>query len=242
MPNWGGGASGAASGAGLGFQFGGPVGAAIGGTGGFLAGLFTGGKKKKKPGDEGLGEEEEVRNLLRQRSEQLSGEGARLRETGEVALSPVLQYFKQLMSGDPAAMLEATRPERGRVIDQYDTARRAISEFAPRGGGAAQAVAGSYVQQGQQLADITSQARQGAVAGLAQLGPQLQALGLNAEQVASMDLNTLINAITQGEYLGLQRRGQNIGAATGVGEAIGSLLGLYLTREGGAWGAKPKAA
>jgi len=46
--NWGGGASGAVSGATLGGTVGGPIGAGIGGLLGGVAGLFGGGRKKKK--------------------------------------------------------------------------------------------------------------------------------------------------------------------------------------------------
>jgi len=188
-----------------------------------------------KPGDGSI----DINQLLKDRSDRLGQEGSDLRQQGQEALSPVLDYFKKLIGGDPAAMMEATAPERGKVIDQYDAARNAVARFAPRGGGQGSAIAGSYVQQAQQLGDITSQARQGAVAGLAQLGPQLQALGLNADQVASMDLNALINAVLTRESLDVQKRGQTMAMWSDVGSGVGDLLGQYLTREGGMLESKP---
>lgn len=216
--------------------------------GGYAAAPFTGGfsipsanmlageierrqSKNDTPGggaNRAGGDGTDIEALLQQRSKDLSTTGTQMRQTGQEALSPVLEYFKQLISGDPAAMLQATQPERGKVIDQYDAARNAIARFAPRGGGQGSAIAGSYVQQAQQLSDITSRAREGAVEGLAQLGSQMQALGLNAEQVASMDLNALINAVLTREGLDVQKRGQTMGAWSEIGSAAGQFLGQYL--------------
>jgi len=241
MPNWGGGARGAAQGASAGSMFG-PWGTAIGGGAGFIGGLFTGGDdKKKKEEADAQGLTEEAQQMLRGQATRLQGKGTQLQQEGTEALSPVLQYFKQLLSGDPAAMMQATAPERGKVIDQYDAARNAIARFAPRGGGQGTAIAGSYVQQAQQLSDITSKAREGAAAGLAQLGPQLQALGLSADQVASMDLNTLIQSVLSKEELDLTRRGQTFGMWGDIGTGVGELFGQYLGRDksGGGGGGVP---
>lgn len=176
---------------------------------------------------------------LRDHAMRLGARGAQLGEQGTTTTQPVLDYYGKLLSGDANALAEATQPERGRVLDQYDTARRAMAQFAPRGGGTTSAVAQSYTQQAQQLADITSTARRSAAELFASLGPQLASLGLTAEQLEAADLNTIINAALNREYLqtssDLQRRGQNLGLAGGIGEAAGSLLGLYLTRKGGAW-------
>lgn len=231
MPNWGGGARGAASGAATGSMFG-PWGTAIGAGAGFLGGLFSGGDKKKKEA-EAAGLDANAMTLLQKHSGAMQEQGQALRSQGDEALSPVLNYFKQLIGGDPAAMLQATAPERGKVIDQYDAARNAIARFAPRGGGQGSAIAGSYVQQAQQISDITSKARQGAVEGLATLGPQLQSLGLNADQVASMDLNSLIQAVLTKQGFDIQKRGQTMQMWGEVGTGVGSLLGQYLAGRGG---------
>jgi hypothetical protein len=210
---------------------------AIGGgsaAAGYFAGRGKGGDQGKGVSDAAGGLDEEAQQLLKGNVERMRGEGTQLRQQGAEALSPVLEYFKQLMGGDPAAMAQATAPERGKVIDQYDAARQSIARFAPRGGGSGSAIAGSYVQQAQQLGDITSRAREGATAGLAQLGPQLQALGLNADQVASMDLNTLIQSVLSGEQLDVTKRGQTFGMWGDIGTGVGSLLGQWLGRGSGA--------
>lgn len=208
---------------------------AIGGgsaAAGYLAGRGGGAKGVDDKMGTGLGDD--AQQLLRGNVTRMQAQGGQLQQQGQDALSPVLQYFQQLLGGDPAALMQATQPERGKVIDQYDAARQAIARFAPRGGGQGSAIAGSYVQQAQQLGDITSRAREGAATGLAQLGPQLQALGLNAEQVASMDLNTLIQSVLNQQSLDLTKRGQTFGMWGDVGTGVGSLLGQWLGRSTGA--------
>src|SRR3990167_8019886 len=152
---------------------------------------------------------------------------------GTEALAPVLDYFKKILGNDPSAMLAATAPQRGRVIDQYDTARKAIANFAPRGGGSSEAFAQSYVSEGQDLSALTSQARSEATGQAAQLGTALQGLGLTADQLASADLNTIIQAILGKQQLDLTKSWQNKQMAAGLAEGLGTLLGLYLTRQGG---------
>lgn len=210
---------------------------AIGGgsaAAGYLAGR---GRNKDQSGGDGTmpqGNTDEITKLLQQRSDVMHKQGGQLQQQGTEALAPVLDYFRSLMGGDPAAMLQATAPERGRVIDQYDTARRAIAEFAPRGGGSGSAIAGSYVQQAQQLGDISSNARNVATQGLLQLGPQLQSLGMTAEQVASADLGTIIQAVLSKQNLDVAKRGQTFGMWGDIGTGVGSLLGQWLGRGSGA--------
>lgn len=231
MPNWGGAASGAAKGAGIG-SFGGPIGTGIGAGIGGLIGLFK--KKKEDPTKAaGMPEDADIMKLLQEHSTKMGAQAGELEGQSAEALTPVLDYFKKILGGDPAAMMEATRPERGRVIDQYDTARRAVSQFAPRGGGATSAVAGSFLQEAQQLGDVTSTARREAIGQAGQLGATLQGLGLSADDMASRDLNSIISTIMSNKQLDLTKRGQNFAAVGELGQGLGSLLGMYLTRDSG---------
>lgn len=174
-------------------------------------------------------------NLLKQSSERTGQQAGALGGMSTEALAPVLNYFKQMLGSDPSALMNATRQERGKVIDQYDTARRAIASFGPAGGGTTSALAESRFAQAESLADITSSATKDAAGNAAQLGTQLAGLGLSAEQLSSMDLGAVIQSIMQRESLNVEKHGQNMQALGGAGEALGSLLGLYLTRKGGAW-------
>lgn len=142
---------------------------------------------------------------------------------GAEAIGPALQYLKALAGENPSALMDATRGERGRVIDQYDTARRSIASFGPRGGGSASAIAEGRMAEGSQLADITSSKKSEAVKLLSAIGPQLAGLGLNAEQLASQDLSTVIDMILRKQGFDVERRGQNMQALAGIGEAAGMI-------------------
>ena len=197
-------------------------------AGGFAAGRA--GKGDKSP------VEVPFLNQLTQSAQAQRSQGTELRTLGTEAIGPALKYLSDLVGADPQALMDATRQERGRVIDQYDTARRAISQFGPRGGGTTSALAESRFAQAESLADITSSARRDAVSNLSQLGPQLTALGLTADQLASQDINSIINAVLTREGFDVQKRGQNMEAASAAGEAAATLLGIWLTRDKGKTG------
>lgn len=187
-------------------------------------------------------------DALKASSEALTAKSHQLGDQGDKALNQVLDYYGKLTSGDPNAVLDATKAQRGRVIDQYDTARKNILEFNPRGGGTTSTLAQSRLDEASALSDATSTATGDAAKIMAGLGPQLEGLGLSAQQLADADVGTIINAVlakqqlAQGDKsLDLQKRGQNISGASGFGEAIGNILGLILTRgkAGGGGGGVP---
>lgn len=228
--SWAGAGGGAATGAAIG-SFGGPIGTGVGAGIGALLGAFSGNKKQSSDP-----EFDALMSHLTSLSDTTQKQGTSLATSGAAQLAPVLDYFKKLSGNDPSAVLDATKPERGRVIDQYDTARSAIANFAPRGGGSNAAAANSYTSEANQLGDITSTARSNAIGQSAQLGTTLEGLGLSADQLANADLSTIVNAILAKQGLALQASGQNKALAGGLSEGLGTLLGLYLTRKGGAPG------
>ena len=201
------------------------------GVGTALSGAFSGAGAKKKTSDD-----DDIQALiakLQTSSGTTSAKGAELSGLGSEALRPVLQYFKSIIGGDPNALMEATRPERSRVIDQYDTARKNISEFGARGGGTNSVVAQSRFDEADTLANLTATARREAVGQAGNLGATLEGLGLSADQLASADLNTVIQAILSQKGLDLTKSGQNKQMAAGLAEGLGTLLGLFLTRGSG---------
>jgi len=245
MPNWKGGGTGAATGAATGALWGSVVpglgtlaGAGIGGLSGFLSNIFSPSGGGDKPNTADTSAIDPILKSLQEKSTAAGKQSDQLSGMSSEALAPVLDYFKKILGNDPSAMLSATAPQRGRVIDQYDTARKSIANFAPRGGGSSEALANSYVTEGQDLSALTSTARNEAVGQSAQLGTQLKALGLSADQLASADLNTIINAILNQQNLEgnleIAKSGQNKQLAAGLAEGLGTLLGLYLTRGSGA--------
>ena len=112
-------------------------------------------------------------------------------------------------------------------------ARQVIGEFGPRGGGSNAALAESRFAQASDLSNLTVQARRDAVGQSAQLGSQLTGLGLSADQLASADLNTVVRAILEQKGLDITKSGHNKQLAGGLAEGLGTLLGLFLTRNKG---------
>jgi hypothetical protein len=234
MPNWGGGASEAvkygAAGARIGSivpGVGTVIGGGIGAAGGFLKGLFSGGKKKKpKPGEAAAPNSPEAQ--LQTSADESKQLASSLTAQGQESIAPAQNYFKGLLSSNPQEMLAATAPERGRVIDQYDAARQATAEFGPRGGGSTSAQAAARTQQAAQLGDILSTGKREAASASASLGTTLTGLGMTAKQLQSADLNSVLSAILTREGLDVTKRGQTMQAWSGVGQGVGSILGGYL--------------
>lgn len=239
MANWGSAASRGATGAGIGTMIMPGVGTAIGGGIGFLSGLFSGDKDKEKDKD-GMGsvnampESQMLRNAAATNRDRATG----FHDQSAQVMSPVVDYYSALLGPNPQMLMQAMQAERGRVIDQYDTARKNIGEFGPRGGGTTSAMAQSRLSEAHDLSDIFAESKRDAAQNAGTVGVSLAGLGLSADQLASADLSQVLQMILaeKGIDVGadLQRRGQNAQALTGLGSAAGTLLGYYLTRGGGA--------
>lgn len=174
--------------------------------------------------------EDPYASMLKDQASQVGQTGQQLTGMGTESLAPVLKYFQSLMGNDPSALLAATQPERGRVIDQYDAARKAVSSFGPRGGGTTSSLAQSRFDQAESLSDLTSGARRSAAAATAEIGTSLAGLGLTAQDLASRDLNSIIQSVLAREGLNTQRRGQNMAMVGDIGETIGTLIGISMGR------------
>jgi len=120
-------------------------------------------------------------------------QGQSLAGQGQAALAPVIAYLNALVGGDSTALAQATQPERARVLDQYDSARKAL-QFLPRGGGQAGAVMQAGSKAAGDIGTIVGQARSGAVNTLGTLGQNLTQQGLGMETAGA---NALINAIQE---------------------------------------------
>lgn len=125
--------------------------------------------------------------------------GQRLVQQGSDNLDPVLKYFRDLFSGNPADVMAATAPQRKRVLDQYDTARKSSAEFTPRGGGQASAQMESRASEASDLAMIGAGSRAEAANTLASLGSSQQQVGLAAEQHAQAQLAQVLGPLLQQE-------------------------------------------
>lgn len=228
MPSVSGALQGAGTGAALG-SFVPGIGTGIGAAVGGLIGLFKGGKKKK-PGDTGDENPEDADvNALRENAGEQRARADALGAQGKAAVAPVMDYYKDILT-DPNANMAATRGQRGRVIDQYDSARQAASRFGAKGGGTNAAIADSYFTQASSLNDIASAAQTDAAAQLGQLGTTMTGLGLSADQLASADVNTVIQAVLGREQIKSQNKQANLSILGDIGSAAGSIIGGVLAK------------
>lgn len=117
-----------------------------------------------------------------------------LTSQGSQALGPVLHYLSALQSGDPTAILQATMPERRRVIDQYDTAKQS-TQFAPRGGGTSASLVGLETAKAKDLAEIGGKARTDAFKAAQDLGTELTKTGVQGKASSTNTLANLIEPI-----------------------------------------------
>jgi hypothetical protein len=143
----------------------------------------------------------------------IEANAGKLNTSAQNALGPVLKYFTALAGGDPNALLQATAPERGRVIDQYDAARKA-AQLAPRGGGQASSETKANTAEAGQLADITAAARTSGAQALA-------STGLSLEDQATQQMTAVLQPI-------LQQESQDTASTASLFKGIGSLIGAAL--------------
>jgi hypothetical protein len=147
-------------------------------------------------------------------SKDLTGQGSEM-------FRDVIPYIKDLAGGDRQAILQATMPERRRVMDQYDTALKSIAEFSPRSGGTAASMNQIRAQEGQDLATIGSQKRDEGVKMGSDMAQALSQLGLNATQLGDSNLR----AIADIQQKQAEQKSQGLG---GLGQALGTIAGLFL--------------
>lgn len=215
------------------------VGTVLGGIGGGIFGglkhLFGGGSKPSTPTASG-NPEDPYTATLKQYAGQNAATGQELSGQSQDVLGPTIAYLHNILSSNPAAVQAAARPQVGRVIDQYDTARRTAEEFGPRGGGLTSTLAQSQLKQGEDIASTISQTQNAAEQQAGTLGVQTEGLALTADQLASTNIDDIIRTVLSREQLNVQRRGQNISTIGQIGQAAGSILGLILGHSGGGGG------
>lgn len=153
----------------------------------------------------------------------VGAQGKELFGTGTDALGPALQYFKSLASGDPSAALAATQPQRGRVMDQYDAARRSAGQFGPRGGGTSSAQLELRGKEAGQLADTTAAARSEGAKELATLGSDITGKGLSAEESANQQMASVLQPLLEQQK---QHQESTGGFWKGLGELAGAAIGF----------------
>jgi hypothetical protein len=159
---------------------------------------------------------DQTTDQLKQLATTLGTQGQSIAGQGQAALAPVLKYLQAVAGGDPAAINAETAPERAKVLDQYDTARKAI-QFAPRGGGQASATIGAGAKAASDITSLTAAAHRQGVTDLGNLGKNLLDTGVTEQHNAASELNSVLQAYDKAKQ---ERAATN----TGLGSAIGSAL------------------
>lgn len=150
----------------------------------------------------------------------LGTQGVATAAQGSEALAPVLHYLAAVTSGDPQALLQATMPERRRVIDQYDTARQA-AQFSPRGGGTSSAVVNANTREAGDLAALGGKARTEGMTTAAQLGAQLTGQGQQSQSASVSHLSNLLGPL-------MQNKQQDQQSVFNTFSSIASMIGLFI--------------
>lgn len=220
-------------GAGIGTMIAPGVGTVIGGGIGALAGWLGGGDDDDEDKFDQDKAAQDATTGLMEGAGRTKAKAQAFGAQGQEALQPSMDYFQALAGDDPGALMAATAPERGRVMDQYDAARKAVSSFGPRGGGTTSALANSYIQEAYQTSDILATGRMDANQMLASMGLSLEGLGLTAEQLTTGNLDSVISAIMGQKSIDAQKRGQTMAMWGGIGQGAGELLGGWLGGGGG---------
>ena len=111
---------------------------------------------------------------------QLGQYGPQFMSRAESAFGPAQDYWSRILRGDRGAVTQALAPEIESLISQQQRVQQMQGELQPRGGPGAAYMAQLPYQTAGQIGGMISQARQGAAAGMGQLGGEMGRLGLGA--------------------------------------------------------------
>lgn len=159
---------------------------------------------------------DQTADQLKQLATTLGTQGKSIAGEGQTALAPVLKYLQAVAGGDPAALNAETAPERAKVLDQYDTARKAI-QFGPRGGGQASATINAGARAASDITSLTAAAHRQGATDLGNLGKGLLDSGVSEQHAAASELASVLQTYDKAK----QERSQ---ANAGLGAAIGQAL------------------
>lgn len=142
---------------------------------------------------------------------------------GAQTLQQPLNYYSGILSGDRQQALETVAPEVNTILGQYDTAKKAVSEYAPRGGGTATTMANAPYALSGQITNLLNTVRPQAAQATTGIGQFLDTLGTTQTGQSEGLINA--NVLAQ-----LAKTGQQSQYAGLLGGALGgilpSLLGL----------------
>lgn len=193
-----------------------PLGIAAGGAflGTKLAGGGGKGTKAPSPKDALIAQQTEASKFA-------LGEARQVLPQARETLQAPLDFWKTILGGDRQEMLSVLAPEVNTIVSQYDTARRNITNLAPRGGGRSAIQAESRFEEANVIQRLLQESRRMASREVADIGGRLTTLGVSELGISTGAAGNLISSLLQQETA---RRGQNIGVATDIGIGVGQIL------------------
>ncbi len=185
--------------------------------GAFLGGTLLGGKKGAKapsPKDALIAQQTEASKFA-------LGEARQVLPQARETLQAPLDFWKTILGGDRQEMLSVLAPEVNTIVSQYDTARRSLTNLAPRGGGRSAIQAESRFEEANVIQRLLQESRRMASREVADIGGRLTTLGVSELGISTGAAGNLISDLLRRETA---RRGQNIGTAADIGIGIGKIL------------------
>lgn len=149
------------------------------------------------------------------------------------ALNPAVGFFKRLLSGDQSSIAQAIGPQAGTVIGQFESARKAASENAPRGGGRNQMLAQAPFQKAGAVSDLVQKTIPTAAEGLLRAGQIEGDIGTRLLDIASATGARSLDTLVRGRHVSLaeqERKDRNLqGLAVGLADIISVMRGSEKT-------------
>lgn len=156
------------------------------------------------------------------------GEARQVLPQARETLQDPLDFWKTILGGDRQEMLSVLAPEVNTIVSQYDTARRSLTNLAPRGGGRSAIQAESRFEEANAIQRLLQESRRRAAGEVADIGGRLTTLGVSELGISTGATGNLISSLLQAETA---KRGQNIGAFTDIGVGIGEILALLFKKD-----------
>lgn len=145
---------------------------------------------------------------------------------GTSALQNPINYYSQLLSGDPTATAAAIAPTTSGIMQQYDTAYKNLTDNTARGGQRSGAIANNQTAEAGAVSNALTQVQPAAAQGLGNLGTSLAGLGVSEQGVGNQGLSQVLQGL-------LGMRGQDVGYTEnqqqnnlGMGQGLGQILSL----------------
>lgn len=155
-----------------------------------------------------------------------SASGAGAFAGGTSALQNPINYYSQLLSGDPTATAAAIAPTTSGIMQQYDTAYKNLTDNTARGGQRSGAIANNQTAEAGAVSNALTQVQPAAAQGLGNLGTSLAGLGVSEQGVGNQGLSQVLQGL-------LGMRGQDVGYTEnqqqnnlGMGQGLGQILSL----------------